>query len=74
MMELPEEFRRLPGGLGQSLARDLEAMSRFDRLDRDTQQKIIRYVQTGATGSETQDRVRQAVDLIKSGGSWGFWS
>ncbi len=69
----PREFHEPPADLDKSLAQDLEAMARFESLDRGTQRRIIRYVQTGSSGGETDDRVRQAVDFIRYG-DWSYWS
>ncbi|MEA5012295.1 MAG: hypothetical protein VB100_11345 [Angelakisella sp.] len=66
-------YEDIPLGLGMSLAQNLDAMTNFGRLSKEQQQKIIAYVQCGATGEETKARIENAVSCL-SAGSYDFVS
>ncbi|MEA4897326.1 hypothetical protein ACH6CV_06850 [Bacillota bacterium Meth-B3] len=62
----------LPLGLGMLLAQEPAAIDNFGKLDVAGKEAVVRYVQSGATGEDAQNRIAEAVVRLREGDT-GFF-
>lgn len=57
----------LPIGLGMRLAQDPDALDGFGLLNNERRERLISYIQSGATGEDAQLRIERALDALRHG-------
>ena len=64
------KWEGMPLGLGMRLAQDTQASERFWKMTPEERDRLVHYVQGGATGDEAQERITEAVNMLHNGAAF----